>query len=289
MSAVLLTPRVQDDWLNKLASEEQLWSEDTIKDAKHIAKRIKEIKKDGKHRIGVIAGLFAAGGSALGVVPLFGGALGSPLAFLGNYYGTVAGANIGFDYADQCDLRQDLFANSETHYTSLAIRLLDRYLKTMRLEQAKKIETESKVKIFSSAEKQKLRDKRTEVRVLAQKIELQLPRLERNAIEIFRGPVKDKMSKKKQRQYEKIQKEVLKVTNPLKEVCQYISGQLENFSSVILKNELITMSTLSESGLKDSVHQILNAKREAENEALLEMVKALKKRVRKLEKNGAKS
>lgn len=231
----VITPRTQDELLDNLALATELWPENTAKDARKIVKKLMKVKGSAE-KAAILSGALAAVASALGSFPLVGGILGTAPAFMGNYVGTQLGVEIGYKYAEQCDLKQDLLNNSESLYTMLAIRLLDRFLETHRKTPRRKSMME-----------------------LAEKINQNLPILEANAIALFSKTAKKKL----------IEKQISKVTSPLKEVCLYVKDQEHIFASVILRNELMTVQA------------------KKENAELREMVRDLKGRVKKLESKAS--
>lgn len=309
-----LDKKIKDEWLKNLGCPEQytIWSEKDIEDARKNSKGIKKLI-DRQETISLISGSLALAGSIAGMVPTFGPIIGAPLSFFANYYGTYEGAELGFDYARLADARQDLYKDSEKLYTALAIRMIDRYIKSLNAEKAQALEQAHNhtVILLDDASKQKLFQKKAAIQDLAKKVLANLPDLEKQATETLWGQklrirppeeiakaeekkkkpktttdkiIKavtitemDKQMVKNQQQIAKIKKEIQNATLPLKEACRFICGQQTDFSIVILHNERDTMTLRCENRLNSTLRTGLDAIRDKEISDLKKMMNDLMK------------
>ena len=292
--------KAKDNMLDRLAvqtlDQKTIWlSQEEQKAAEKISKKIDKIH-GSKERIAVVSGLLAGVASGCGCVPLVGGLVGAPFGLAANYYGASAGIDLGFDYAEQCDLRQDLYNDTKTLYASLAIRLLDRYIKAFRVDMAQQLEAPYafKFSVLSPEKKARLAVKKAQLQELSKNILNHLAHLEKEAVEtLWGGPLytrtveeqkKQKPVKlsKNQRQIQKFKKEIQNITTPLKEVCEYIQGTRLGFSVPVLHNERDTMMVRYNDKLTAILRIKVDENHAAETAALRTKMAALEKENKKL-------
>lgn len=263
--------KIKDAWLTFLAYS----SENTKllpKEEKEVAKNIHYLFRkinDDMEKGAMISGSFAGLSGLTGLIP---GGAGAPIAailsFVANHKGFIDSTKIGFKYAEVCDRKQDLIHDCEQFVKSLAIRLLDRYIKSQRLNQAYLLQKEQDFPgvLLEEEEKAKMYGDIPQIHRLAKDMIKNLPNLQLPPF--FTD--QDKAS----------------ILKPLIEVCEHIQGQRKNFTVEGLRNELVTMRTHYALKL---TQRLIKQQTQSKAEALTEQLKQLGEETKNLKEKSAQT